>query len=165
MSRMFEALLRLELEKKPEGGAPDFSDDEGAQPADQALHPSEAAPPTNLVVARTFDAAMILIAFGVFLGFSLLVGDRLIFSEQNAPMFAAVLALVAFFYWFLWALAIRDTPGTCFAQRGVVDLEKHAPQGEASGLRRLKVLEDENHRLKQMLADLALDKETVKGHE
>jgi hypothetical protein len=183
MSRMFEALLRLE--KKPAGGPSDFGDDailalqdhaaDGAQSAarepsesiawheDQAPNPPAVAPPMNLVVARTFDAAMILIAFGVFLGFSLLVGDRLMFNGQNAPIFAAILALVAFFYWFLWALAIRDTPGACFAQRGVVDLENRGPQSAASGSRRLKVLEDENHRLKQMLADLKLDKETVKA--
>ena len=180
MSRMLEALLRLERRSESLNFADEVrrvlqEPDHAAQSTLPAAKvesfdamrwqaepiPNLSRETTNVLVARAFDAAMVLIGFGIFLGPWVFVRGTLTLGSQNAPILAVAVALLVFFYWFVWALADRDTPGTCFAKREVVDLEERAPQAEPSCLRRLNELEDENRRLRQMLADLTRDKEVL----
>ncbi len=87
------------------------------------------------MIAEAFDASMVLIALGLFLGIFFLSGGGLGVTRQYAPLFASMLAVLAIFYRFLWILANHDTPGTRFAKLRVVDMDASSQDGEPHGPR------------------------------
>jgi uncharacterized RDD family membrane protein YckC len=91
--------------------------------------------PTHRIIAAAFDASMVLIAAGIFLGVFFLSGGMLILSRENAPFLLGVAAVLALFYRTLWCLANGDTPGARFAGLRLVDFDGRPPNREQRGLR------------------------------
>jgi ribulose-5-phosphate 4-epimerase/fuculose-1-phosphate aldolase len=80
--------------------------------------PRAAAPPANRMVAMAFDASMVLIALGLFIGVCFVSGSTAVLSlAQNVPWLASMLAGLALLYWLLSAILNHDTPGMHFAGR------------------------------------------------
>jgi hypothetical protein len=71
--------------------------------------------PAHRMIAAAFDASMVLIAVGLFLGVFFLSGGMLMLSKQNAPFLISVAALLGIFYRFLFVLGNGETPGMRFA--------------------------------------------------
>ena len=116
MSRMLEALLRLERKSESLNFADEVrrvlqEPDQAAQSTQPAAKvesfdamrwqaepiPNLSRETTNVLVARAFDAAMVLIGFGIFLGPWVLVRGTLTLGSQNAPILGVVVALLVFF--------------------------------------------------------------------
>jgi uncharacterized RDD family membrane protein YckC len=96
--------------------------------------------PAHRVIAAAFDASMVLIAVGLFLGIFFLSGGMLVLSRQNIPFLLGVAAVLALFYRTLFCLANGDTPGTRFAGLKLVDFDGRPPDREQRGLRQLASL-------------------------
>ena len=160
MSKMFEALERLEGkteafsaelldEMRPiRKDAPPVAHQERAPSVEPRMVPfvvpqrtvvvdREPAParPSHRILAEAFDASMVLIALGLFLGIFFLSGGGMVVARHYAPLFASVLAILAIFYRFLWVLANHDTPGTRFAKLRVVDAKGNFQEVDESTLR------------------------------
>lgn len=93
--------------------------------------------PPKRILAAVYDASMVLIALGLFVGVFLLSGGMLLITRQSLQFLASVLAVLALFYRFLWVLVNRDTPGMHFAGLRTVDFDGHPPDREQRGLRQV----------------------------
>jgi len=96
--------------------------------------------PTHRLIAAAFDASMILLAVAAFLGVFFLAGGQIEVTRQNIPVFAAILAMVALFYRWLWTVANGDTPGMRFAGLRLVDFDGRVPDRDQRGMRQLASL-------------------------
>jgi uncharacterized RDD family membrane protein YckC len=93
--------------------------------------------PAHRMIAAAFDASMVLIAVGVFLGIFFLSGGMLELSKQNAPFLIAVAALMALFYRFLWVLGNGESPGMRFAGLRLVNFDGRAPDRDQRAFRQI----------------------------
>lgn len=92
------------------------------------------------MIAAAFDASMVLIAVGVFLGIFFLSGGMLMLSKQNTPFLFAVGALLAMFYRFLWVLGNGETPGMRFAGLRLVNFDGRSPDRDQRAFRQVSSL-------------------------
>jgi uncharacterized RDD family membrane protein YckC len=93
--------------------------------------------PTHRLIAAAFDASMVMLAVGVFLGIFFLSGGQIEITRQNLPFFSCVLVLVALFYRSLWCLANGDSPGMRFAGLRLVDFDGRPPDRDQRSMRQL----------------------------
>jgi uncharacterized RDD family membrane protein YckC len=96
--------------------------------------------PAHRMIAAAFDASMVLIAVGLFLGIFFLSGGVLLLSKQNAPLLISVAALMALFYRFLWVLGNGETPGMRFAGLRLVNFDGRSPDRDQRAFRQLSSL-------------------------
>ena len=93
--------------------------------------------PAHRMIAAAFDASMVLIAVGLFLGIFFLSGGMLMLTKQNAPFLFAVAALLALFYRFLWVLGNGETPGMRFAGLRLVNFDGRSPDRDQRAFRQV----------------------------
>jgi len=93
--------------------------------------------PTHRLIATAFDASMVMIAVGVFLGIFFFSGGDIELKRQNIPFFVGVIVVLALFYRSLWCLANGDSPGMRFAGLRLVDFDGHKPDRDQRGMRQL----------------------------
>lgn len=93
--------------------------------------------PTHRLLAAAFDASMIVLAVGVFLGVFYLSGGDIELSRRSAPFFAGVVVVLALFYRMLWCLANGDTPGMRVAGLRLVDFDGRKPDRDQRGMRQI----------------------------
>jgi uncharacterized RDD family membrane protein YckC len=96
--------------------------------------------PAHRMIAAAFDASMVLIAVGLFLGIFFLSGGMLMLSKQNAPFLISVAALLALFYRFLWVLGNGETPGMRFAGLRLVNFDGRLPDRDQRAFRQVSSL-------------------------
>lgn len=96
--------------------------------------------PAHRLIAAAFDASMVLIAVGLFLGIFFLSGGVLLLSKQNAPFLVAVVVLLALFYRILWALGNGETPGMRFAGLRLVNFDGRSPNRDQRAFRQISSL-------------------------
>ena len=96
--------------------------------------------PAHRMIAAAFDASMILIAVGLFLGIFFLSGGMLMLSKQNAPFLISVAALLTLFYRFLWVLGNGETPGMRFAGLRLVNFDGRLPDRDQRAFRQVSSL-------------------------
>jgi uncharacterized RDD family membrane protein YckC len=116
-------------------GAPGMAAGAGVQPVIYCDAP--VAMPTHRLIAAAFDASMVLLAVGVFLGIFFLSGGEIELTRQNVPFFACVVVLLALFYRSLWCLGNGDSPGMRFAGLRLVDFDGRPPDRDQRGMRQL----------------------------
>jgi uncharacterized RDD family membrane protein YckC len=95
------------------------------------------AMPTHRLIAAAFDASMVLLAVGVFLGIFFLSGGDIELKKQNIPFFLGVIVVLSLFYRSLWCLANGDSPGLRFAGLRLVDFDGRTPDRDQRGMRQL----------------------------
>jgi uncharacterized RDD family membrane protein YckC len=78
-------------------------------------------------VAAALDIAIVLIAFGVFLGTFHLAGHEIVLTKNTAPIYAAVVALIALFYRVLFCIAETDTFGNQWAGLRLLNFDGRLP--------------------------------------
>jgi uncharacterized RDD family membrane protein YckC len=93
--------------------------------------------PAHRMIAAAFDASMVLIAVGLFLGVFFLSGGMLLLSKQNAPFLISVGALLGLFYRFLWVIANGETPGMRFAGLRLVNFDGRSPDRDQRAFRQV----------------------------
>jgi uncharacterized RDD family membrane protein YckC len=93
--------------------------------------------PAHRAIAAAFDAAMVLMAIGVFLAIFFVSGGVIAFTKQNIPFFVGVGVVMTLFYRFLWCVADGDTPGMRFAGLRLVDFDGRTPDREQRGMRQI----------------------------
>jgi uncharacterized RDD family membrane protein YckC len=93
--------------------------------------------PAHRAIAAAFDAAMVVMAMGVFLAIFFVSGGVIAFTKQNIPFFLGVGVVMALFYRFLWCVADGDTPGMRFAGLRLVDFDGRTPDREQRGMRQV----------------------------
>jgi uncharacterized RDD family membrane protein YckC len=96
--------------------------------------------PAHRMIAAAFDASMVLIAVGLFLGIFFLSGGMLMLSKENAPFLISVAALLALFYRFLWVLGNGETPGMRFAGLRLVNFDGRSPDRDQRAFRQVSSL-------------------------
>jgi uncharacterized RDD family membrane protein YckC len=96
--------------------------------------------PAHRMIAAAFDASMVLIAVGLFLGIFFLSGGMLLLSKQNAPFLVSVAALLTLFYRFLWVLGNGETPGMRFAGLRLVNFDGRSPDRDQRAFRQVSSL-------------------------
>jgi uncharacterized RDD family membrane protein YckC len=96
--------------------------------------------PAHRMIAAAFDASMVLIAVGIFLGIFFLSGGMLLLSKQNVPLLISVAALMTLFYRFLWVLGNGETPGMRFAGLHLVNFDGRAPDRDQRAFRQVSSL-------------------------
>jgi uncharacterized RDD family membrane protein YckC len=95
------------------------------------------APPSHRTVAALFDAAMVLLALGLFLVIFVVAGGAVSITAGNSVFFLGIAALVALFYRFLFCVANGDTPGMRFAGLRLVDFDGRRPDRDRRGMRQV----------------------------
>jgi len=98
------------------------------------------APPAHRLIAAAFDAAMVLLGVGLFLGIFYLSGGALVFTRQTIPLLGSVVAVLSLFYRFMWCIAGGDTPGMRFAGLRLVDFDGRLPDREQRSVRQVASL-------------------------
>jgi uncharacterized RDD family membrane protein YckC len=93
------------------------------------------AMPLHRFIAASFDASMVLIGLGLFLGVFLLSGGRIVFNKQVIPMFLGAVGLIWALYHTLWCMANGDTPGMRFAGLRVLNFDGRPADRKERGLR------------------------------
>jgi uncharacterized RDD family membrane protein YckC len=93
--------------------------------------------PAHRAIAAAFDAAIVLMAIGVFLAIFFVSGGVIAFTKQNIPFFVGVGVVMTLFYRFLWCVADGDTPGMRFAGLRLVDFDGRTPDREQRGMRQV----------------------------
>ena len=93
--------------------------------------------PAHRMIAAAFDASMVLIAVGLFLGVFFLSGGMLLLSKQNAPFLISVAVLLGLFYRFLWVLGNGETPGMRFAGLRLVNFDGRSPDRDQRAFRQV----------------------------
>lgn len=96
--------------------------------------------PAHRMIAAAFDASMVLIAVGLFLGIFFLSGGMLMLSKENAPFLISVGLLLGLFYRFLWVLGNGETPGMRFAGLRLVNFDGRAPDRDQRAFRQVSSL-------------------------
>ena len=96
--------------------------------------------PAHRMIAAAFDASMVLIAVGLFLGVFFLSGGMLLLSKENAPFLISVAALMGLFYRFLWVLGNGETPGMRFAGLRLVNFDGRSPDRDQRAFRQVSTL-------------------------
>jgi uncharacterized RDD family membrane protein YckC len=96
--------------------------------------------PTHRLIAAAFDASMIILAVGAFLGVFLVAGGQVEFTRQNFGLLIGVITVVTLFYRWLWTLANGDSPGMKFAGLRLVDFDGRRPDRDQRGMRHLASL-------------------------
>ncbi len=96
--------------------------------------------PAHRMIAAAFDASMVLIAVGLFLGVFFLSGGMLMLSKQNAPFLISVAVLMGMFYRFLWVLGNGETPGMRFAGLRTVNFDGRTPDRDQRAFRQVSSL-------------------------
>jgi|HubBroStandDraft_5_1064220.scaffolds.fasta_scaffold111793_2 uncharacterized RDD family membrane protein YckC len=96
--------------------------------------------PAHRMIAAAFDASMVLIAVGLFLGVFFLSGGMLMLSKQNAPFLISVAALLGLFYRFLWVLGDGETPGMRFAGLRLVNFDGRSPDRDQRAFRQVSTM-------------------------
>jgi uncharacterized RDD family membrane protein YckC len=93
--------------------------------------------PTHRLIAAAFDASMILLSVGLFLGIFIMAGGVVAFTRLNLPVFLSIVAMLAMVYRLLWCIANGDTPGMRFAGLRLVDFDGCKPDREQRGMRQI----------------------------
>jgi uncharacterized RDD family membrane protein YckC len=106
-----------------------------APPGESIYCDAPVASPQHRLVAAAVDAAVVLIALGVFLGMFVLCGGQMDLNRQMVMLLAGVGAVIGLFYHFLWCLADGDTPGMRFAGLRLVDFDGRTPDREKRSVR------------------------------
>lgn len=96
--------------------------------------------PAHRMIAAAFDASMVLIAVGLFLGIFFLSGGMLMLSKENAPFLISVAVLLGLFYRFLWVLGNGETPGMRFAGLRLVNFDGRPPDRDQRAFRQVSSL-------------------------
>jgi uncharacterized RDD family membrane protein YckC len=96
--------------------------------------------PAHRMIAAAFDASMVLIAVGLFLGVFFLSGGMLMLSKENAPFLISVAALLGIFYRFLFVLGNGETPGMRFAGLRTVNFDGRSPDRDQRAFRQVSSL-------------------------
>jgi uncharacterized RDD family membrane protein YckC len=96
--------------------------------------------PAHRMIAAAFDASMVLIAVGLFLGIFFLSGGMLMLSKENAPFLISVAVLLGLFYRFLWVLGNGETPGMRFAGLRLVNFDGRPPDRDQRAFRQMSSL-------------------------
>jgi len=96
--------------------------------------------PAHRMIAAAFDASMVLIAVGLFLGVFFLSGGMLMLSKENAPFLISVAALLGMFYRFLFVLGNGETPGMRFAGLRTVNFDGRSPDRDQRAFRQVSSL-------------------------
>ena len=78
-------------------------------------------------VAAILDWAMILLAYGAFLGLFHLLGGRIFLTKANLLVFAGTLLLTALTYSLFWTIAGTETAGMHWTQLRLVTLDGYPP--------------------------------------
>jgi uncharacterized RDD family membrane protein YckC len=81
------------------------------------------ATPLHRSFACGLDAGVVVISFGFFLLSFHLFGGQLDLNLKTLPWYGASLAILMFFYSFLWALAGRETPGARWLGLKLIDFD------------------------------------------
>jgi uncharacterized RDD family membrane protein YckC len=87
------------------------------------------------VVAAALDAAMVLIAFGVFLLVFHLGGGEVVLDSTGVLVFGGVLAILILFYGVVWLLAGSDTAGSRWTGLRLINFDGFPPDGRQRALR------------------------------
>jgi len=95
------------------------------------------AMPLHRMIAAGFDAAMVLLAVGLFLVIFVVAGGAISLNFGNAMFFLGVAGLLALFYRFLWCIANGDSPGMRFAGLRLVDFDGRVPDRDRRGMRQV----------------------------
>ena len=95
------------------------------------------AMPLHRMIAAAFDAAMVMLALGLFLVVFTIAGGAISLTPANAIFFLGVAGLLALFYRFLWCIANGDSPGMRFAGLRLVDFDGRVPDRERRGMRQV----------------------------
>jgi len=96
--------------------------------------------PAHRMIAAAFDASMVLIAVGLFLGIFFLSGGMLMLSKENVPFLISVAVLMGLFYRFLWVLGNGETPGMRFAGLRLVNFDGRPPDRDQRAFRQVSSL-------------------------
>ncbi len=150
MSKMFETLYRLERGFLPRTDAPEAPVAAGGDVADTAVPaprplvaPAHAEPakalaapktveePRNAMaftlrkrlLAKAVDFGILGLALGLLWSVIRLAGCDLHLGTRDLPLVVMSGVLLTTFYWFLWVLAQRETPGTSLVSCGRIDAQ------------------------------------------
>ena len=115
------------------GGKPSL----GAQVEAVIYCDAPVAPPSHRTIAALFDAAMVILAVGLFLGIFVVAGGAVAITAANAVVFLGIAGLLALFYRFLFCVANGDTPGMRFAGLRLVDFDGRRPDRDRRGMRQV----------------------------
>jgi uncharacterized RDD family membrane protein YckC len=111
-----------------------------APPNEQIVCDAPVAAPMHRLLSAAFDASMVLIAVGLFLGVFILAGGGLNLNRQTIPLLLGVIAVIGLFYRFLWCIAGGDSPGMRFAGLRLVDFDGRAPDRDQRSIRQVASL-------------------------
>jgi ribulose-5-phosphate 4-epimerase/fuculose-1-phosphate aldolase len=147
VSKMFETLYRLERGSSPQADAPEASavrrNDAAADVAARPFAAPVRVETTKAIVAQTVeetgntglltfgkrflatavDFGILGLALGLLWSVIRLAGCDLHLGTRDLPLVMMSGILLATFYWFLWVLAQRETPGTSLVYWGRMDAE------------------------------------------
>ncbi|HTB12677.1 MAG TPA: RDD family protein [Bryobacteraceae bacterium] len=96
--------------------------------------------PAHRMIAAAFDASMVLIAVGLFLGVFFLSGGMLMLSKENGPFLISVAVLLGIFYRFLFVLGNGESPGMRFAGLRTVNFDGRTPDRDQRAFRQVSSL-------------------------
>jgi uncharacterized RDD family membrane protein YckC len=93
------------------------------------------ATPIHRALAFSVDVSMVLLAFGAFLFAFYLGGGEFLLNRVTLVVFGAALALLSFFYGFLWLMARSETFGMRAAQLRLTNFDGFPPDASQRLLR------------------------------
>ena len=150
MSKMFETLYRLERGFSPQADAPEAPASRRTDAAEAAVavprviaapvrleNPKTAITPRTVeetegvrmesigrqLQAKAIDFGILTLALGLLWSVIRLAGCDLRLGTRDLPLVVMSGILLATFYWFLWVLAQRETPGTSLVTCGRLDAQ------------------------------------------
>ena len=95
-----------------------------------------ALPPYRMIAAA-FDASMVLVGAGMFLGIFFTCGGSLLLMKHNAVFVLSMIAILDVFYRFLWVLGNGETPGMRFAGLRLVNFDGRSPDRDQRAFRQV----------------------------
>jgi uncharacterized RDD family membrane protein YckC len=101
----------------------------------QIVCDAEVAAPMHRSVAAILDAAMILIACGIFLAIFQCFGGGVRVDKFDAVIFSCAIVLITMFYGMLFAIAGRETAGQRWTELRLINFDGHQPDGPSRALR------------------------------
>ena len=93
------------------------------------------ASPLHRTMAALLDGSMICLGLGVFLAIFEIFGGPFTWSKENIMVWIGVVALIAMFYSFLWALCGLETAGMTWTELRIINFNGFAPDGKSRALR------------------------------